>query len=155
MPATWCVPAEDRPPARVHSGPTPASPAHSQRRSHIHKLTALSAVCLAAGFLACIMLWAFDPGPDLWPSGAESFSIESSGLWETSDPPGCVSTALISIRRHVTAASAHLVLRHRARSALAVDSPLISSLAFSLAEPWDPTEMDPGLGHIVLRRVKW
>ncbi len=152
MPSTRSVPAEeDWRWARGPSDPTDARSPHSLRRPHIHKLTGLSAGCLAIGFLACIMLWALDPGPDLWPSGAEYFSVESDGLWLTSVVLYGASAILTAIWVFVITAGAHVVLRHRARSALGADSPHISSLAFSLAEPWDPTQIDPELGHIILR----
>ncbi len=109
-----------------------------QRRSHIYKITPLPAACLATGFVVCIVLFAFDPGPDLWPFGAESFSIESNGLWTTSIPLYIASTTRTTVWGFVTTAGAHIVLRYRARSALATDSPHIS-LASDLAELWECT----------------
>ncbi len=149
VPSTWFVPAEEGwPPALVRSGPTPGRSSHSRRRSDIHKIAALSAACLATGFLACITLWAFDPGPDLWPSGAESFSVASDGLWVTSVALCGASAALTAIWFFVTTAGAYLVIRYRARSVLAADNPLISH-AYNLAGLWDCTRMDPGLGHFL------
>ncbi len=120
--------------------PSLASGRHglAQRKLLIVRFIALLAVCLSAGPIAYIILFAFDSDPEVWPFGAESYSVDSHGLLNVSDAPISVSAAWTAIWCFVTTAGAHLVVRYRARSALAADSPLIS-LASNLAEPWDCT----------------
>lgn len=96
---------------------------------------ALFSACLGVGLLACIVLEAFDGDPDLWPLGAEDLSIAAHGQSVTTDRlTGDISAPNLLLCTLVTA-GVYLVLRHRARSALATDSHR-SSIASSMAEPW-------------------
>ncbi len=100
------------------------------------KFFTILAACLGAVFVASIVLEAFDDDLDLWPFGSEDFTLGPQ------DPPsagsqsvGPLAASNAAIQCLVMTAGAHLVLGHRARSALATDYPTPSA-AFNMAEFW-------------------
>jgi hypothetical protein len=102
----------------------------------VTKTLTLIAACLGAVFVSYIVLEALDRDLDLWPLGTEDFTFAPQ------DPPptggqfvGAHLALNAAIQCFVLTAGAHLVLGHRARSALATDSPSIFSM-FTMAEPW-------------------
>jgi hypothetical protein len=106
-------------------------------------------VCLAVGFVACIVLEAFDLDPDLWPFGARDFNVAFQAQHLIGGPAAGAIAVLIAIQCFVKTAGAHLVWRHRARSDLAAVRPSIC-IAFTVAEPWWLYVMvTPVLGHPV------
>ncbi len=94
----------------------------------------LLAACLALGMVASIVLEAFDGDSDLWQFGAEDFIAAAHGESLTGSHVVGGLPAPSTILCMAMTAGAYLVLRHRARSALAIDSRL-TSMAFTKAEP--------------------
>jgi hypothetical protein len=120
---------------------------HQGRRFLIAKFLGIGAVCLAAVLTAGIALEAFDDDLDLWPFGAEDCTVAPHGQPVTDGQTVGPPVGLPAGHCFVNAAGAHLVLRHRARSALAANRPF-NFPPFSMAEP---RELSPtpalGLGH--------
>ncbi len=126
-------------PARSRSKPFNGNSRHLSRSSkdrNAHRPVVLIAgsfalltACLLTGLLACIVLEALDGDLDLWPFGAEDFNVTAS------DQPLMGSQllggilALTVVLRTLMTAGAYLVLRHRARSALASDGRSTFSLS--------------------------
>ncbi len=116
----------------------------------VTKFLAILAACLGSVFVASIVLEAFDNDLDLWPFGAENFTVAAQDQPATSGQPFSVSFALNPLLWFVVTAGAHLVIRHRARSALATDSPSIFVVS-TMAEPrWQGLNPAPALGHLFL-----
>ena len=101
----------------------------------VNLLLTIPAACLAIGMPALLMLEALGGDPALRPFGTEDIAV---GLhWQTvgsSQFVGALST-LEAIHCFVVTAGMYLVSSHRARSALAANSPLFS-VASNMAEPW-------------------
>ncbi len=109
--------------------------ARNQRRKPlVAGFITLLAGCLALGFVAFIVLEAFDSDPDLYAYGAEEFLSAPQDSLDASLQPARVFSALEAMRGSIMTAGACLILMYRARSALASDSLAISSV-FDLAEP--------------------
>jgi hypothetical protein len=106
-----------------------------RRRFLVAGFLTLLAACLTVGLLAFIVLEAFNGDLDLWPFGTENFTIAPTDQPVTGGQLVGAFSALNAIQCFVITAGVLLVLRHRARSALATDSPCIS-VAFNVAEPW-------------------
>jgi hypothetical protein len=124
-------------------------PKHRGNRFPVIEFLTILAACLWAVFVVSIVLEAFDDDLDLWPFGSEDSTLAPQ------DPPptggqcvGPFSASNGAIQCFVMTAGAHLVVGHRARSALATDYPT-ASRAFNMAEPWvqDP-KAAPLLGHL-------
>jgi hypothetical protein len=98
-------------------------------------MLALLAACLGAVFISYIVLEALDGDLDLWPSGIDSFTIVPHADLVTGSQPFSVFFALNPTLCFVVTAGARMVSGHRARSALATDSPSIFT-GFTMAEPW-------------------
>jgi hypothetical protein len=90
-------------------------------RSLVAKLLVITAACLATVFVTAILIEAFDVDPDLRPDGAGDFTLTPHESPGTGRQPVGALTALRAVQGSVLTAGAHLVLRHRARSALAID----------------------------------
>lgn len=117
------------------------------RRFLITKCLVIVAACLATALVAFIVLEAFDSDLDLWPSGSENFTLAAQDPPVTGGAPVGGFVALNVMQCFVITAGAHLVLRHRARSALATDSPILFS-PLNMAEPRVPFfSAAPALGH--------
>jgi hypothetical protein len=112
------------------------------------------AACLCTVLVAYIVLEALDDDLDLWPFGAENFTVAPHADLVIGSQPFSVFFplnaiqclvigsqafsvffALNAVQCLVMTAGAHLVIGHRPRSALATDS-LSISLVSNLAEPW-------------------
>jgi hypothetical protein len=93
------------------------------------------AACLGALFVVCIVIEAFDADLALWPFGTEYFTVAWAGQLACGVPVSRSVSALLVTYGFVMTAGAYLVLRYRARSALATDNSSMT-LAFTLAEPW-------------------
>jgi hypothetical protein len=100
----------------------------------IPDLLVISAACLFTVFIGSIVLEAFDSDLDLWPFGAENFTLDAHGLSPSDSQPSPSCAALFPFLCFVMTAGAHLIVQHRARGALAAESPSIL-LAFNVAEP--------------------
>lgn len=134
--------------SRRPSAPRRVARSHEERFLLAGFLVILAA-CLAVGFAAYIVLEAFDSDPKLWPSGTQDFNTALQKLIETDLQSVCVLSGLTAILRLVATAGADLILSHRARSALAADSPTIP-IPSNVAEPWWSYMMvTPALGHPV------
>ena len=96
-------------------------------------LLTLTAACMSVGLVAFIALEAFDSDLNLWPLGAEDFSVEVHGQFMTGGQAAGSPIGLGIIPWFVVPAGSYLVLRHRARSALASDSAWASN-RFDVAE---------------------
>ncbi len=139
-------------PSSIFPRRTPAlgkAPKHRGNKFSVIELLPVLAACLGAIFVASIVLEAFDDDLDLWPFGFEDFTLAPQ------DPPptggqcvGALSASNDAIQCLVMSAGAHLVLGHRARSALATDYST-SSPAFNMVEPWvQDLKAAPVLGHL-------
>lgn len=107
------------------------------------------AVCLASGFVAVIVIEAFDSDTDLWPLGAEDFTLAPHDSPVVGGRSVGVFPALSLMHRFIDSAGAHLVVGHRARSTLPADN-ISVSISVNLAEPWGPSlYAAPALGHFV------
>jgi hypothetical protein len=127
----------------------PLSKVAKRRRDKfpVTKFLTILAACLGSVFVASIVLEAFDNDLDLWPFGTEDFTVVPHADLVIGSQPFSALFALGAIQVFVMTAGAHLVLRHRARSALATDSPTIF-IAFNMAEPrWQGLNPAPVLGH--------
>jgi hypothetical protein len=98
----------------------------------------VSAACLSVGVLAFIAAALFDADLGLLAFGGEDIIIAPHH-----EPVACgqsvgAFSAPQAIICFVITVGAYLVLRHRARSALATDSPCIC-ITFNVAEPWGGT----------------
>jgi hypothetical protein len=92
-------------------------------------------VCLTLGFVAFIVLETFGLDPDLRPFGTEDFEVDLQKLFAAGLPSVRVFSGLAAMHCFVAPAGAHLILRHRARSALATDNSTVP-IASNVAEPW-------------------
>ena len=135
-------------PARLR---TPARGKGVMPRTHgllLTRFLTLFAACLGAAFAAPLVLEAFDGDLDLWPVGAEDFTLAPHADLGIGGQPFSTVFALSALQSFVMTAGAHLVVRHRARSALVTDSP-IPLRAFPMAEPWVlDRKSTPVLGHL-------
>ncbi len=115
---------------------TGLSPQNAPRQNgHRSTLLILLAGCLVAGLGVPFVFQAFGGDPDLCPFGAEDFIVAAQcQSLPRAQLIGGVS-ALSPLLSALMTAGAYLVLRHRARSALATDSPSIS-IATRVAELW-------------------
>ncbi len=96
---------------------------------------AFLSACLLVGLLTYIVIEAFDGDSDLWPIGAEDFDASLPGPFSTASQfIGGVSALSVILCTLVMTAGACLVLRHRARSALAADTPSVYPSCFHMAE---------------------
>ena len=123
--------------------------------NHISLTTCLNrvAACLGALFAACIVLEAFDADLALWPFGTEDFVFAPVGHLVSGAPASPAFSALPSAYGFVVTAGAHLVVRYRARSALATD-PSSMSVVFQRAEPWGRhDDWRPGARPLCLRHA--
>jgi hypothetical protein len=103
--------------------------------------------CVAVGFVAYIVLEAFDLDPDLWPFETQESNLAFQAQPLTGGPSVGVLASLDAIQCFVITAGAHLVRRHRARSDLVIAHPCVS-IAFNMAEPrWLHLLDIPALGH--------
>jgi hypothetical protein len=119
------------------------------RRFLLARFLGIFALCLAVGFIAYIVLEAFDLDPDLWPFGTENFNVAFQAQPLTDGQAAGAFAALSALQRFVKTAGAHLVCRHRARSDIAALRPSIF-IAFTVAERWWSYVMvTPVLGHPV------
>jgi hypothetical protein len=117
----------------------------------VTRLLVIGAACLAVVLVAGIVLEAFDSDLDLWPFGAEDFTVaaDSSSPTEVQPYQGCASLNPISC--FVRPAGAHLIVQHRARGALVSESPSFL-LAFNVAEPREQNSKAAlPLGHFFVR----
>ena len=120
---------------------------HRANKFPVTKFLTIFAACLSAVFVSSIVFEAFDSDLGLWPFGAEDFTVALQDQLVTGSQPFSVFFALNAIQCLVMSAGAHLVLRHRPRSALATDS-LSISFVFNVAEPWwQNLNAAPVLGH--------
>lgn len=118
-----------------------------ERRFLAFRFLGIAAACLAIAFVASIMIEAFDADLDLWPDGAGDFTLAAADSLGPGSQSAGARAVLNAIPCFVISAGAHLVLRHRARSALATDRPSIFP-SFSMAEPREPiASAFPTLGH--------
>ncbi len=95
-------------------------------RKHRAPLTTcltILAASLGAVFAASIVLEALDDDLDLWPFGAEDFTVVPHADLVIGSQSFSALFALSTLQIFVMTAGAHLVLRHRARSALATAYP--------------------------------
>ncbi len=114
----------------------------------VTKVLTILAACLGTVFVASIVLEAFNDDLDLWPFGAENFTVPAQDQLVTGGQPFSAFYALKPILWFVVTFGAHLVMRHRARSALATDRPSIFT-GFNVAEPrWQGLNPAPALGHL-------
>ncbi len=111
---------------------------------------ALLAACLALGMVASIVLEAFDGDSDLWPFGTESFITAAHGESLTGSHLIGSVPALNAVLCTLMTAGAYLVLRHRARSALAADHSPVAMVS-KMAEPWGCHCLVPGSSAIFVR----
>ena len=139
-------------PCAIFPRRTPAlgnAPTHRGNKFSVIDLLPLVAACLGAVFIASLVLEAFDDDLDLWPFGSEDLTLAPQ------DPPpaggqcvGVLSASNAAIHCFVMTAGTHLVLGHRARSALATDYSTPSP-PFNMAEPWvQDLKAAPVLGHL-------
>jgi hypothetical protein len=126
---------------------------HRRTRFPVTKTFTILAACLGALFISYIVLEALDGDLDLWPLGAENFTAASHADFVIASQPFSTFFALNPILWFVVTAGAHLVMRHRARSALPTDTPSIL-IAVTMAEPWGQS-VNPALalGHLFFRRI--
>ncbi len=118
-----------------------------RRRFLVAGFLSLLALCLAFGFVAFIVLEAFDSDLDLWPFGAEDFTLAPHDSPATAGQSVEAFSAVNPGHRFIVSAGAHLVVGHRARSTLPTDS-LPDFIALSVAEPREPLlNAVPALGH--------
>jgi hypothetical protein len=130
------------------------APTHRGNKSPVAKVLTLLAACLGAVFAASVVLEAFDGDLDLCPFGAEDFTVEPHADLAIGSQPFSVFFALNPTLYFVVTAGAHLVVRYRARSALATDSPTIF-IVFNMAEArWQGLNLAPALGHFFWWRGK-
>ncbi len=108
----------------------------------ITRFLPILAACLSAVFVFSIVLEAFDSDLDLWPFGAEHFTVSSPEQPVPTGQLAGIFPVLSASFFVVITAGRHLVLRHRARSALATDSPFLP-IALNVAEPWGRNWMAP------------
>ena len=109
----------------------------------------VTAIFLVAVLSAFILFEAFDGDVDLWPIGAEDCTLAGDALTLAVVRPLQELVSSKPIPCFGLTAGAHLVTRHRARSAIAtVDPPISPSL--NVAEPRRQDLNDaPVLGHFV------
>ncbi len=123
------------------------APRHRKNTFLLARFLTIFAACLGVLFVSYIALEAVDGDVNLWPFGAESFIGAAKDQHVIGGQPFSVSFILALIQCFVMTAGAHLVMKHRARSALAADYPTLSA-AFQMAEPWVQDLRDaPVLGH--------
>ena len=128
------------------------APQHRNQASLTTCLTRVAA-CLGALFAGCIVLEAFDADLALWPFGTEDFVFAPFGHLVSGAPASPAFSALHSAYGFVVTAGAHLVVRYRARSALATD-PFSMSVVFQRAEPWGRhDDWRPGARPLCLRHA--
>jgi len=99
------------------------APSHRRNNLPVAKVLTLLAACLGAVFVASIVLEAFDGDLALWPFGGEDFTVTPHADLLIGSQPCSTLLTLSALQSFVMTAGAHLVLGHRARSALATDSP--------------------------------
>jgi hypothetical protein len=121
--------------------PLPKPPANRNAAPHHGNQASLTtylirvAACVGALFAACIVIEVFDADLALWPFGSEDFVVAPAGYLGSGTQASPTLSALHSAYGFVVAAGAHLVVRYRARSALAADQPS-EFVVFHRAEPW-------------------
>jgi hypothetical protein len=93
-------------------------------RNHFPLFTCLASLtaCLGAVFGSFIVLEASDGDLELWPCGADTFTAASGGHLLGGGQATDVLTAVLAVCAFVITAGAYLVLRYRARSALATNN---------------------------------
>ncbi len=92
--------------------------------------------CLAVGLVAFIALEAFDSDQDLWPFMSGELIGPLHGKAMTGGLGAGAFAVLSAIQCFVITAGVRLVLRHRARGAIATDHPSRSmSILLNVAEP--------------------
>ncbi len=105
--------------------------------------------------VASIVLEAFDGDVALWPRGAGNLAAAPHGDLVRSAHGAGVFPALQAASRFVMTAGALLIMRYRARSALATDAPFLSVMLSTLAEPWGPrSDWCPGARPLYLGAVR-
>ena len=127
-----------------------------QHGNHIALATYLTrvAACVGALFAACIVCEAFDTDLAPWPFGTEYFTVASVGPLASGARGACAFSGLLAAYGFVMAAGALLVVRYRARSALATDE-WSTFVEFHRAEPWGcHDDWRPGARPLCLRHPK-
>ena len=118
----------------------------------VARLFALMAASLAVGCGAAILLEAFAPHSAPGPFGAEDFTVAAHASSLVGILPLQACDFLNAIPRRARTAGAHLIAQHRARSALATDSPFLP-ISFTMAEPRkQDVNAAPALGHFIYCR---
>ncbi len=123
------------------------------RRPHVAPRICLASfvASLAALFVASILLEALDGDVALWPRGAGNLTAAPHGNLVRNAQDAGAFPALQWAFRFVKTAGALLVMRYRARSALATDAPFLTVMPFTLAEPWGPrNDWRPGARPLYL-----
>ncbi len=138
----------------------PRSPArrtvapHRRPRFPLTTCLASLAACLGALLAASIVLEAFDADLALWPCGTGDFTATLHAHLGCDARGASAFPAPQAAYGFVMTAGALLVVRYRARSALATDAPSISVMLFTMAEPWGPrSDWRPGTRPFHLRVV--
>lgn len=112
-------------------------PQHKPRFPLTKSLPSLAA-CLSTLFAVSLALEAFDADLTLWPLGTEDFTAsQDSHLVRGAQGAGAFPPLRVAYG-FVMTAGALLVVRYRARSALATDAPSVTVMLSTTAEPWGP-----------------
>jgi hypothetical protein len=137
------------PRAPLPGTPTPGkAPTHRGNIIPVAKRLSILAVCLGAVLVVSLVLEAFDDDLDLWPFGSQDFTLAPQGPPITACQAVGSSAGSTAAVRCLVTAGAHLVLGHRARSALPTDRSPRSSM-MNMAEPWAQNlKAAPVLGHL-------
>jgi hypothetical protein len=115
------------------------------------KCLAIAGVCLAAAFVAFIALEAFDGDLDLWPLGSEQVTVATDAPTMAGVQTLQRRTVLTATPHFVMPAGAHLIVQHRARSAITPDCPFLST-PLDMAEPRESyLTTHPRPGHFSYR----
>ncbi len=116
----------------------------NRRRGSGMELLVLVAGCMVVAFAVSFMAVTFEGDSDLWPFGADDYSIAARGQSPVGRQSiGGVLGLTVACCTLMTA-GACLVLQHRARSALTTESSR-TPIASSMAEPRALTDRCPGV----------